>query len=636
MNEKLMTEHDKRIQLFMQCFENDAGFHKYILLPEEIPAKTLKQIKKKYAQDIEDETIIGLILSQVGSNGKKGILFTDYKVYCNLKKTKIRKIWYDEILDMKCGIIRSGVIVFKLEEEKKARLETTKTVCKRIKQFIQNVSKFNNELGTVRFEQTCKFNNQIIGGVVGFEFAKRQVIFEEYEKEKFHAKQGHGFAAEAVNNDIDRLKLKKAKIVGNDNVKNGPDRKIVYRDGTIEWIQTKYCKNANASINACFDEQGFRYFDSNGKPMSIEVASDQYEEAIRVMEDKIRMGQVNGVTDPGRAKEIVKKGNVSYKTAVNIAKAGNIDSLKYDAVNGAVISLSAFGISALVSFATSIWNGENYLVAVKNATYSGVKVGGTSFVTSVVASQLSKAGLNSALVPGTEAFARLLGTKASASIANAFRGSATNIYGVAAIKSAAKILRTNLITSVILVVVLSIGDIFRLIKKQISFKQFVKNTIKLVLSVSMGVVGGIGGATLGTYIMPGFGTVLFSLFFAIFSSVLIERLANFLLSRIIKEDSEDMMVIVEKEFKSIAEEYLLSKIEAEKIADKLMKELSIKKLRIMYSKTNREAYIRSVLEPIVEHQVQKRKVVSEPSSEIMMNVLNSVLESLENEEVVFE
>lgn len=57
-----------------------------------------------------------------------------------------------------------------------------------------------------------------------------------YEEEKFHARQGHGFAAERANNLFDQITGHDAKIVGDDNIKNGADRIV---DG-IE-IQSKYC-----------------------------------------------------------------------------------------------------------------------------------------------------------------------------------------------------------------------------------------------------------------------------------------------------------------------------------------------------------------------------------------------------------
>ena len=90
-----------------------------------------------------------------------------------------------------------------------------------------------------------------------------------------NGKQGHGFAAEKSNNLIDKIYGNDAKIIGGDNAKNGADRLV----NGIE-IQSKYCKTGAECIDACFDKAGeFRYINSKGQPMVIEVPADKYDEA---------------------------------------------------------------------------------------------------------------------------------------------------------------------------------------------------------------------------------------------------------------------------------------------------------------------------------------------------------------------
>ena len=124
--------------------------------------------------------------------------------------------------------------------------------------------------------------------------------------------------------------------------------------------------------------------------MQLEVPSDQYEEAIRIMEEKIRKGQVPGCKNPKDASKIIRKGNITLKQAVNIAKAGTIDSLIFDAAHGAVIGLSAAGISSTIILARALWNGEDLDTAIDMAMYSGIQAGGITFVTSVITSQVTK------------------------------------------------------------------------------------------------------------------------------------------------------------------------------------------------------------------------------------------------------
>ena len=77
------------------------------------------------------------------------------------------------------------------------------------------------------------------------------------------------------------------------------------------------------------------------------------------MEQKIKEGKVPGVSDPKRAKDLIRKGHVTYAQAKAIAKAGTIESLTFDAAHGVVIGASALGISATITFAQAIWNGAN-------------------------------------------------------------------------------------------------------------------------------------------------------------------------------------------------------------------------------------------------------------------------------------
>ena len=100
-------------------------------------------------------------------------------------------------------------------------------------------------------------------------------------------KQGHGFAAEKANHLSDILSGKNAQLVGDNNLKNGPDRIV---NGS--YIQTKYCRNPQSCINECFDNNGkfrYSYEDINGNlhNMSIEVPSDMYDGAVKAMAKKI-------------------------------------------------------------------------------------------------------------------------------------------------------------------------------------------------------------------------------------------------------------------------------------------------------------------------------------------------------------
>ena len=121
-------------------------------------------------------------------------------------------------------------------------------------------------------------------------------------------KTGHGIYAEEAGATLDKLAGEQSTVVGRDNAKNGPD-KIV----NASPIQCKYYQEASKSVGACFkrDSQtgimSFKYKDLNGNPMKVEVPADQYVQAIECMKTRILNGQVQGVTDPNVAYDIVRK-----------------------------------------------------------------------------------------------------------------------------------------------------------------------------------------------------------------------------------------------------------------------------------------------------------------------------------------
>ncbi|OUS68722.1 hypothetical protein B1748_33095 [Paenibacillus sp. MY03] len=368
--------------------------------------------------------------------------------------------------------------------------------------------------------------------------------------------------------------------------------------------------------------------------MQIEVPSDMYDAAIQAMENRIRNGQVPGVTDLAEAKNIIRKGHFTYEQARNIARFGTVESIVYDAVNGAIISLSAFGISAAISFAVAIWNGEDFDKAIKTATHAGLKVGGTAFITAVLSSQLSKAGLNSALVVSSEAIVKVMGPKASALLVNAFR-SGTNIYGAAAMKSAAKLLRSNAITAGVSFVVLSSVDVVNIFRGRISSAQLFKNMTNTAASVSGGTAGWVGGAAAGAalgsavpFIGTAIGGLVGGLAGAFAGGSLAGKASDSLLGMFIEDDVNKMLWIMEERFKQIAEDYLLSGSEVEQVVESLKNELTGATLKDMFASNNHRQFANNLLVAHVENVVQKRRLVRLPSDEQMILGLRGVLEEI--------
>lgn len=326
---------------------------------------------------------------------------------------------------------------------------------------------------------------------------------------------GHGELAEEANNIIDRLQGHQAEILGRDNAKNGPDRSV---DGVL--IQTKYYKTARGSLEACFDPSShqYRYLAKDGTPMQLEVPKDQYEQVLRGFEKKISQGKVPGVSDPRDAEKIVRKGKLTYDQAVNLAKPGTADSLKYDAATGAVTCSCAFGLSFLATAFMAYRETGDITGAVQAGIAAGVQVFGLSFAQHMVVSQLSRTGLSNALMAPSQAVVGKLGFKASATIVNGLRAltGKTAISGAAASKQLAKMLRGNAVSAAVTLAVFSVPETYKLLQGKASGAQYAQNMACLATSIAGGIAGAAAagvaaakvGAAAGTAVSPGVGTIV--------------------------------------------------------------------------------------------------------------------------------
>lgn len=430
---------------------------------------------------------------------------------------------------------------------------------------------------------------------------------------RFHASKGHGFAAEQANDLLDKLSGKNAQILGDDNAKDGADRLV---DGMK--IQSKYCQSAKESINAAFQNNGqgtYRYIDSNGNPMQVEVPSDQYEEAVRQMEKKIAEGQVPGVTDPKDARKIVRKGRVTYQTACNIAKAGTIDSLLFDAAHGTVIAANAFGISAVIVFAKAQWDGKDVSESIDAAVCAGLQAGGIAFATSVLSAQLTRTALNNAMMAPSISIVKALPSNVRQTLVNALRNG-PSIYGNAATKNLAKLMRSNIIAQAVVLTVLSAGDITNFFRGRISGKQLFKEVTILASGLGGAAIGGAVGGMLGP---------VGSIAGAMIGGALTSSQMHKLMDHFIEDDAVALVNIIRKRLIVLAQQYLLTEEELELVVDALKEALVQEKLLEMYASDDREAFADTMLKAGIEETIRWRATVQMPSTELMMQGMGRVL-----------
>lgn len=448
---------------------------------------------------------------------------------------------------------------------------------------------------------------------------------EMLKQYRFNYEYGHGFAAEEGNNLIDRVLGKDAKIVGYDNATNGADRLIITRTGEKIFIQDKYCFTAQKTVDACFDKQTgmYRYLDGNGKPMQLEVPADQYENAVSIMKDKIRNGLIEGVSDPEEANNLVRKGHLTYKQAVNLTKAGNIDSLLYDASKGTVMATTAFGISTTLDFAIRKLNGESWNEAIKNSAMVGLKTGATSFAIYVITSQLSRTGVQNVFTPATSSLIKTFGDDFAKNLVKAY--GVNSLTTKSARKAAEKLLNNQALGSVVSIVVITTPDVVDLIRGRISAKQLLKDLAVTTAGVAGGTVGSIAGSAAGTAIAPGVGSTVGGIAGGVIGGAAAGYGAELLLDVFMEDDAELMLQIIQDEFYNLSVDYLVTEDEAELIANELSTQLTGKKLKDMFASEDRNVFAVELMTPLFDSQVSQRSLTKMPTNDEMRYELKNQL-----------
>lgn len=428
--------------------------------------------------------------------------------------------------------------------------------------------------------------------------------------EKFHAVRGHGFAAERANHLYDSvLPGSSAELVGDNNAKDGADRIV----GGIQ-IQSKYCASGAKCVRECFRDGKFRYY-ADGKPMQIEVPSDLYEDAVRAMERRIEKGEVAGISDPKQARSIIRRGHITYAQARNIAKAGTIESLTYDATTGAISALPGASVTGVVSF----WNACESGCAPKEAVLIAAKsvggVVGKNAAINLAASQATKLGLNAALRPAAKTVVEAVGFKGASLLATAANGGSKVLTGAAAQSAATKFLTSNAVTGAATTVILSASDLVDVFRGRMSTGEFAKNLTHTVGGVAGGVVGAAAAGAAAGSVIPGAGTAVGGVIGFIggtIGNILGSSGARTLTSALSDEEFEpetvDVMDVLEGAFKHKGQEYRLTRDEADAVAIALQQRMTpvfidnLIRCRLPHSKAN--ALMDELIAPIIQRRTQ--------------------------------
>lgn len=450
------------------------------------------------------------------------------------------------------------------------------------------------------------------GALAGAELESAQSAVFVGQRARANTTSGHGEMAEEAITMLDRLSGLDARVVGRDNARDGADRWV-----SGEYIQTKYYRSARGSMEACFDaETGLYRYMRDGAPMQLEVPSDQYAQVLEGFRKKIEQGRVPGVTDPAAAEEIVRRGRLSYRQAVNLTRPGTIESLLYDARTGAVSCACAMGLSFVATLFLRYRETRDWRASIRGGLGVGAQVFGLSFLQHILISQFARTPMADAAAGAIEAL--LDRAEAAPALMDALCALAgqSGVAQATALGRIARMLGGRLAGGAFSLAVFSIPDTYRLAARKISGAQFAKN-----MGVTLGsLAGGTGGAiaagaaaakisaAAGTAILPGVGTAV-GFAGGLAGGMLGAKLADLLADILHEDDAERYARLFNAYLAEMMGEYLLDGAEMDALIDDL-NAVEPERFRALYASLNRaerqEALIRNFLTPRFERVAAAR------------------------------
>jgi hypothetical protein len=418
----------------------------------------------------------------------------------------------------------------------------------------------------------------------------------------FNCHQGHGYAAERLNNQHDLELGRDSRIVGGNNLKNGPDRMV---DGVL--IQTKYCQSAKATFSELFSDGFYRYLNADGTAMACEVPRDQYPEVLEKMAEAITEGRVANESDPLRAKDLVKEGHYTYAQAANTALPGNWDSLKYDFKTGIVSCSFAAGISAAITYAWYRRNGSSEIEALEKALQTSLEVFGLTLTSHVITLQLGRTVLSQWLNRPSVALTKLTPHPQRSFLAAGMRGCNTNNPTSVVLKA----FKGHVIATGITTAILSIKDTVRLCNGEISKIQFYKN----VMVTGGTVVGGSLGSWLGKSLAILFlGPIVWGPFAGVIIGGLVgseigRSTTKCIMDEIADDDVIELQKIFTKQFEKVVTNFMLTHAEIRDVVNSLQKRNWRDFFYVMHASVCKEKYAEKWCEDLCGPIISERKPI---------------------------
>lgn len=452
----------------------------------------------------------------------------------------------------------------------------------------KNTNEAENHLKQELNMEHMKQNMGNVGTIAGA--SERQKIYSEMGND-MNMRQGHGYGAEYGNKTVDRILGK--KVEGVQEKENG-HHKLNGADKIVngQKVQTKYCKSAADTYRAGFKDSSHDY---SGQLR--EVPRDQYDEIRKMLQKDIDDGKMNGIKPGTPAENFLKKGYFSYLQSRRIAAAGSIESVSVDLANGVITSMTSASISAIIIFASGIWQGKDVKEAAKDGIETAGRVIGKSAIIYTITMQVNRTNiwnyaLNDTMAnPINTVSEKVAGNIAESSLAKSSIGKKIHLDSIDSQK---------LTNGVVTVAVVFGPDICKVCMGKISVKQLAKN--------ATAGAAGIAGMVIGNAVTAGnpLGGMVGG---AVGGAVGKKVMDNF-----IEDDAVAMFRVMKEEFLNVVMSSYLSQEEFEEVARRTIWDKKVsKELQNMYKKSKKgehRAYANSLIEEVVIDVLKNRKKIT--------------------------
>jgi len=302
----------------------------------------------------------------------------------------------------------------------------------------------------------------------------------------------HGLVAEDMANLSDAVKNREVIHAGTNNAKHGADRIV----SGIE-IQTKYYDTPTATVNSAFENGQYKYIGSDKRPMQLEVPKDQYETAIKTMEIKIQEGKVAGITDPAKAKELIRSGELTYDESIQQAKElkkqKDFQELNWDKLGKTEIAKSMVA--------------ETGKTMLFHAVFQGGRIAGRRLWNKMTGKENQEPNRDvQEWLDGSYQGAKTIAVQTAATTA------ATIAVRKGLIDAIPKGTPAGLIANVVYVGIENTKVLYKMAKGEIGVKEGLLKMEEVTMSAGAGIYGSMqgaaAGASIGTVILPGVGTAI--------------------------------------------------------------------------------------------------------------------------------